>query len=74
MIREIHVYGVVAALQMRGNYQHTGFGRRLVNRAKEIAKDAGFTQLKVISAVGTHEYYEKKLGFFDNGLYQEYKQ
>ena len=71
MIREIHVYGVVAALQMRGNYQHTGFGRRLVNRAKEIAKDAGFTQLKVISAVGTHEYYEKKLGFFDNGLYQE---
>lgn len=71
MIREVHVYGVVAALQVRGNYQHTGFGRRLVNRAKEIAKEAGFSSLKVISAVGTHQYYSQKLGFKDNGLYQE---
>ncbi|MDO5561375.1 MAG: tRNA uridine(34) 5-carboxymethylaminomethyl modification radical SAM/GNAT enzyme Elp3 [bacterium] len=71
MIREVHVYGVVAALQVRGNYQHTGFGRRLVNRAKEIAKAFGFTRLKVISAVGTHEYYGQKLGFKDSGLYQE---
>lgn len=71
MIREIHVYGVVTALRARGNYQHTGFGRRLVKRAMEIARAAGYEKLKVISAVGTREYYGKKLGFETKGLYQE---
>ncbi len=71
MIREVHVYGVVAAWQAQGNYQHVGFGQRLVRRAKEIARDAGYDTLKVISAVGTREYYQNKLGFHTNGLYQE---
>ena len=71
MIREVHVYGVVTAFKEKGNYQHTGFGRRLVNRAKEIARAAGYEKLKVIAAVGTREYYEKHLGFVENGLYHE---
>ncbi len=71
MIREIHVYGVATALQQKGDYQHAGFGKKLVERAKEIARAANYKTLKVISAVGTREYYEKKLGFFTSGLYQE---
>ena len=71
MIREIHVYGVATALQQKGDYQHAGFGAKLVTRAKEIARAAGYKTLKVISAVGTREYYEKKLGFITVGLYQE---
>lgn len=71
MIREIHVYGVATALQEKGDYQHAGFGKKMTERAKEIARAAGYKTLKVISAVGTREYYEKKLGFITNGLYQE---
>ena len=71
VIREIHVYGAATALQQKGDYQHAGFGAKLVTRAKEIARAAGYKTLKVISAVGTREYYEKKLGFITTGLYQE---
>ena len=39
MIREVHVYGRVAALQAAGqNAQHLGLGRSLVARACEIAR------------------------------------
>ena len=70
MIREVHVYGRVAALDAEGqNAQHRGLGRRLVERACDIARDAGYTAVNVISAVGTREYY-RRLGFTDAGLYQ----
>ena len=49
--------------------QHLGLGRRLVERACEIARDEGYTRINVISAVGTRGYY-RGLGFGDNGLYQ----
>ncbi len=70
MIREIHVYGRVAGLQSDSSeVQHMGFGRRLVVRAKEIAREYGYTKIHVISAIGTREYY-RKLGFTDGELYQ----
>lgn len=48
--------------------QHHGLGRSLVERACEIARDAGYARINVISAIGTREYY-RHLGFYDHGLY-----
>ena len=72
MIREVHVYGRVEKLQHAGinNAQHRGLGTQLVNRACELALRAGYQRINVISAVGTRGYY-RKLGFYDNGLYQQ---
>ena len=72
MIREVHVYGRVEKLQHAGtnSAQHRGLGTQLVNRACEIAAAAGYERINVISAVGTRGYY-RKLGFYDNGLYQQ---
>ena len=71
MIREVHVYGMAARVGEDGRAaQHHGLGRKLVERACEIARAAGYTHVNVISAVGTREYY-RGLGFYDNGLYQQ---
>ncbi|MCL2332859.1 MAG: GNAT family N-acetyltransferase, partial [Actinomycetia bacterium] len=71
MIRELHVYGKVAALdEARENAQHLGLGRELVEAACEIARSRGYAAVNVISSVGTREYY-RGLGFSDNGLYQQ---
>ena len=72
MIREVHVYGRVARLNTKGGTgaQHRGLGTQLVERACTIAREAGFTTINVISAVGTRGYY-RRLGFYDHGLYQQ---
>lgn len=71
MIREVHVYGVAARVGQEGvAAQHRGLGRSLVARACELAREAGFERINVISAVGTREYY-RSLGFTDHGLYQQ---
>lgn len=71
MIREVHVYGMATQLGAGGtSAQHLGLGRRLIERASEIAREAGYSRLNVISAVGTREYY-RHLGFIDRGLYQQ---
>lgn len=70
MIREVHVYGKVARLHGEGqNAQHRGLGKALVERACEIALDAGYRSINVISAIGTRGYYAR-LGFEQAGLYQ----
>lgn len=69
MIREVHVYGMAARVGDQGQAaQHHGLGRSLVERACAIARDAGYTHINVISAIGTREYY-RHLGFYDHGLY-----
>ena len=71
MIREVHVYGMATRVGEDGSAaQHHGLGRRLIERACELAREAGYERIKVISAVGTREYY-RQLGFADNGLYQQ---
>ena len=71
MIREVPVYGKVAALHQTGEgTQHLGLGRQLVEEACAQAKAAGYTAINVISAVGTRDYY-RRLGFADAGLYQQ---
>jgi elongator complex protein 3 len=71
LIREVHVYGDSLGLGRRaeGRAQHMGLGRRLIDRAAELARDAGFEDLAVISAVGTRVYY-RSLGFDDGDYYQ----
>ncbi len=72
MIREVHVYGRVERIAHEGknSAQHRGLGTQLVNRACELAAEAGYRRINVISAVGTRGYY-RKLGFYGNGLYQQ---
>lgn len=69
MIREVHVYGKVTGLGKKGrSAQHAGLGRRLIEHATQLAREAGYSRINVISAIGTREYY-RSLGFADNGLY-----
>ena len=71
MIREVHVYGHLAAIGQRKGVrsQHLGLGRDLISQAKKIATETRYMDLAVISAVGTRPYY-RKLGFTDGPLYQ----
>jgi len=71
MIREVHVYGLIASLGQRqeARSQHLGLGRALIDEAARIARGRGFQDLAVISAIGTREYYRNN-GFTDGELYQ----
>ncbi|WP_119814119.1 tRNA uridine(34) 5-carboxymethylaminomethyl modification radical SAM/GNAT enzyme Elp3 [Halalkaliarchaeum desulfuricum] len=69
IVRELHVYGSEAALGDEGDWQHRGYGRRLIESAEEIAADAGFEKLSVLSGIGVREYYREKLGYHQDGPY-----
>ncbi|MBQ6454929.1 MAG: tRNA uridine(34) 5-carboxymethylaminomethyl modification radical SAM/GNAT enzyme Elp3 [Eggerthellaceae bacterium] len=70
MIREVHVYGFAENIHAQGtSAQHLGLGRKLIERACELAQGAGYSRINVISAVGTRPYY-RSLGFEDGTLYQ----
>jgi elongator complex protein 3 len=70
MIRQVHVYGPALELgsDSNGEAQHVGIGRRLVERARNIAQAEGYQRLCVIAATGTREYY-RRLGFDLGELY-----
>ena len=72
LIRELHVYGRQESLteeaSVKSASQHKGFGKKLMTKAEEISKNAGFKKIAVISAIGTREYY-KKLGYKLEGTY-----
>lgn len=61
MIREVHVYGPSLPLgeESEGEAQHIGLGSRLIAQAKQMAREAGYSHLAVISAIGTREYYTR---------------
>jgi elongator complex protein 3 len=42
--------------------QHEGLGKKLLQKAEQIAQKKGFKQLWVISGVGVRQYY-RKLGY-----------
>jgi elongator complex protein 3 len=71
LIREVHVYGAAVNIGKKSEEksQHSGLGTRLIRRAEELARRAGYGNLAVISSVGTREYY-RRLGFRDGSLYQ----
>jgi ELP3 family radical SAM enzyme/protein acetyltransferase len=62
-IRELHVLGQHTNLKgITGNAQHMGFGRKMIEKAEEIAIQHGFKKMSIISGVGVREYYHK-LGY-----------
>jgi len=69
MIREVHVYGLTSRLGEHTRTQHLGLGKKLIARAEAIARENGRGVLRVISSVGTREYYGR-LGFVQEGVYQ----
>jgi elongator complex protein 3 len=63
LIRELHVYGELASVGEKGKrVQHVGLGRKMMNKAEEIAKAGGYKKMAVISGVGVRGYY-RKLGY-----------
>ncbi|MFB6073939.1 MAG: tRNA uridine(34) 5-carboxymethylaminomethyl modification radical SAM/GNAT enzyme Elp3 [Haloarculaceae archaeon] len=71
LVRELHVYGDQVAVgdEAGDGQQHRGYGRRLLERAEELARDAGFSKVAVISGIGAREYYREKLGYRQDGPY-----
>lgn len=62
LIRELHVYGQEVGIEDAGKaWQHKGFGKQLIERAEEIAKETfDCNKMVVISGVGVREYYKKR--------------
>ena len=71
LVRELHVYGneVGVGEDSDGDHQHEGYGRRLLREAEDLAADAGFEKLSVISGIGARQYYREKLGYYQDGPY-----
>lgn len=72
VVRELHVYGRQAGIGDEpvedDAVQHSGYGGRLMERAEERARDAGYSRLAVISGIGVREYY-RSLGYERDGPY-----
>lgn len=61
LIRELHVYGNVVPVGTTKDkhVQHSGFGRRLLQKAELLAYENGCHDIVVISGIGVTEYYRK---------------
>ena len=73
-VRELHVYGKLSVVGSQTGKQHRGIGSYLLREAKRISVTHGYTQMVVISGVGTREYYKKR-GFrelTENGYLKKY--
>ncbi|MEM0073696.1 MAG: tRNA uridine(34) 5-carboxymethylaminomethyl modification radical SAM/GNAT enzyme Elp3 [Thermoplasmatales archaeon] len=68
VVREIKTFGKEAKIDMPGDYQHRGFGRRLLIEAEELSASDGFDGIAVISGIGVREYFRKN-GYELNGPY-----
>jgi elongator complex protein 3 len=70
VVRDLHVYGPALKLgsQKRGRPQHVGLGTALLEKARAMAREAGYERLAVIAAVGTRPYYRER-GFELAGSY-----
>ncbi len=70
LVRELHVYGPMVEVGNESyDWQHKGYGRKLLRRAEAIAADAGYEKVSVISGIGAREYYREKLGYYQDGPY-----
>ena len=68
-IRELKVFGRIVPLDQEGEgWQHRGFGRELVSRAEERAREQGCSTIRVTSGVGVRRYYAS-LGYRRDGMY-----
>ncbi len=68
VVREIKTFGREARIDERGEYQHRGYGRRLLGQAEEITREEGYRGIAVISGIGVREYFRKN-GYERSGTY-----
>ncbi|WEL19715.1 tRNA uridine(34) 5-carboxymethylaminomethyl modification radical SAM/GNAT enzyme Elp3 [Candidatus Nanohalococcus occultus] len=69
IVRQLKVLGSSTDIGTEGkDTQHKGYGKQLMEKAEEKARDLGRDRVAVISAVGTREYY-RKLGYELEGAY-----
>lgn len=70
LLRELHTYGAQVPISEKDELasQHMGFGKKLVAKAEEIARQHGYKKMAVIAGVGIREYY-RKLGYELEGTY-----
>jgi len=70
IIREVHVYGNVVNIgkESKGESQHLGLGKKMIEMAEDISKENRFEKISVISAIGTREYYKER-AFIKGSLY-----
>ncbi len=65
LVREVHTYGKMAQISKKSkdSPQHIGLGKKLMQKAEQIAKEEfNLNKIVVISGVGVREYY-RKLGY-----------
>ena len=62
------MYGTATAIGEEGMVQHKGWGKKLMEKAEEIARAHGKNKIVVISGVGVREYY-RKIGYEREGRY-----
>ena len=69
LVRELHTYGRLAPIGSKGTQsQHVGFGTKLLLEAEQIAREAGYKKLAIISGIGVREYYKNR-GYMMEGTY-----
>ncbi len=68
LIRELHIYGQTIPVgesnqkdetKNNSKSQHKGWGRKLLSKAEQIAKQNGYKKMAIISGIGVREYYRK---------------
>ncbi len=73
LIRELHVYSPMVDIGKKpaeNEFQHRGFGKRLINEAERIAiEELGSKKMAIISGLGVREYYRKFFSYKNDGPY-----
>ncbi|MFH0890117.1 MAG: tRNA uridine(34) 5-carboxymethylaminomethyl modification radical SAM/GNAT enzyme Elp3 [Candidatus Aenigmatarchaeota archaeon] len=75
LVREMHVFGKeagIGSVSSSDQFQHRGYGKKLLQEAEKISKEHGMKKIAVISGVGAREYY-RKLGYELEGAYMTKK-
>lgn len=69
-VRELHVYGRMVPIDEEPgrDWQHRGYGERLLGECERLSGDAGCSELRITSGVGARGYY-RSLGYGQNGYY-----
>lgn len=70
VVRELHVYGQAVPIGAKNTkaVQHQNLGKKLLQKAENIAKDHGLKEIFVISGIGARPYY-RKFGYKLKGTY-----
>lgn len=70
LVRELHTYGQLVSINQRRQdaTQHKGMGKKLLMRAEQISKEAGYKKIAIISGIGVRQYYTH-LGYRLEGTY-----